>query len=250
MQESNKTETGTKPAGFQINQLDVLARNMVRLFDEGAKVLGTLAERGNGSGPYSMAAEAGEATKLLGEIARQWVSEPGKLVAAQNELFKDYAELWGRSVRRFLGEEVEPVIEPAPGDNRFKDPDWSNSQYFDFCKQAYLLTARWAEDMTRKTEGVDEKTRKRALFYLEQMLAALSPSNFPLTNPEVLRATIATNAENLVQGMTHLAHDLEQSKDLLRISQTDLLGLRGRQESRGHAGQDRLPERSHPAHPI
>jgi poly[(R)-3-hydroxyalkanoate] polymerase subunit PhaC len=223
MQERAKQdETETKSEETPVSQFDAFARNMVRLFDEGAKVLGTLAERGNGAGPYSMATEAGEATKLLGEIARQWVSEPAKLAAAQNELFKDYTELWGRSVRRFLGEEVEPVIEPAPGDNRFKDPDWSNGQYFDFWKQAYLLTARWAEDMTRKTEGVDDKTRKRAMFYLEQMLAALSPSNFALTNPEVVRATLATNAENLVKGMAHLAHDLEHSKDLLRISQTDL----------------------------
>lgn len=223
MQERNKGVTEAESEEPQIGQFDALAQNMVRLFDQGAKVLGTLAERGNnGSGPYSMAAEASEATKLLGEIARQWVSEPAKLAAAQNELFKDYAELWGRSVRRFLGEDVEPVIEPAPGDNRFKDPDWSEGQFFDFWKQAYLLTARWAEDLTRKTEGVDEKTRKRALFYLEQMLAALSPSNFAFTNPEVVRATLATNAANLVQGMAHLAHDLEHSNDLLRISQTDL----------------------------
>ena len=181
MQEKNKsvkTAVEAKPEESQVGQWDALARNMVRLFDEGTKVLGTLVERRNGSGPYSMAAEANEATKALGEVARQWVSEPGKLAAAQNELFKDYAELWGRSVRRFLGEEVEPVIEPAPGDNRFKDPDWSNSQFFDFWKQAYLLTARWAEDVTRNTEGVDDKTKKRALFYLEQMLAAFSPSTW------------------------------------------------------------------------
>ena len=185
MQKKNKSVAGAeaKVEESQVGQWDAFARNMVRLFDEGTKVLGTLVERRNGSGPYSMAAEANEATKALGEVARQWVSEPGKLAAAQNELFKDYAELWGRSVRRFLGEEdVKPVIEPAPGDNRFKDPDWSNTQFFDFWKQAYLLTARWAEDVTRNTEGVDDKTRKRALFYLEQMLAAFSPSNFAQTS--------------------------------------------------------------------
>ena len=169
-----------------------------------------------------MASEAGEAAKSLGEIARHWVAEPGKFAAAQSELFRSYADLWGRSFRRFLGEEVEPVVEPEPGDNRFKDPDWSNGQFFDFWKQAYLITSRWAEDLTRNTEGVDDKTRKKALFYLNQMLAAMSPSNFPLTNPEVVRTTLATNAENLVQGMTHFVQDLEQSKDLLRISQTDL----------------------------
>jgi polyhydroxyalkanoate synthase len=224
MQERNKSAGETDASECETTQIDALARNMVRLFDQGAKVFSTLAERtsSNGQGPYSMASEAGEAAKSLGEVARLWVAEPAKLAAAQGELFKSYADLWGRSFRRFLGEDVEPVAEPEPGDNRFKDPDWSNSQFFDFWKQAYLITSRWAEDVTRNTEGVDDKTRKKALFYLEQMLAALSPSNFAFTNPEVVRATLATNADNLVQGMAHFAHDLQQSKDLLRISQTDL----------------------------
>ena len=224
MQENNKSPDKSGAEQLHANQLEALARNMVRLFDQGAKAFSALAERSgsNGQGPYSMASEAGEAAKSLGEIARHWVTEPGKFAAAQGELFKSYADLWGRSFRRFLGEEVEPVVEPEPGDNRFKDPDWSNGQFFDFWKQSYLITSRWAEDLTRNTEGVDEKTRKKALFYLNQMLAAFSPSNFPLTNPEVVRTTLATNAENLVQGMTHFVEDLGQSKDLLRISQTDL----------------------------
>jgi len=224
MQENNKSPGKRGAEQVYANQVEALARNMVRLFDQGAKAFSALAERSgsNGQGPYSMASEAGEAAKSLGEIARHWVTEPGKFAAAQGELFKSYADLWGRSFRRFLGEEVEPVVVPEPGDNRFKDPDWSNGQFFDFWKQSYLITSRWAEDLTRNTEGVDEKTRKKALFYLNQMLAAFSPSNFPLTNPEVVRTTLATNAENLVQGMTHFVEDLGQSKDLLRISQTDL----------------------------
>ncbi|HXG79167.1 MAG TPA: class I poly(R)-hydroxyalkanoic acid synthase [Methyloceanibacter sp.] len=227
MQEKNKSldPSEAELSQAQPNKVEAFALNMVRLFDEGAKAMTKLAERSgtnNGQGPYSVAAEVGEAAKSLGEVMRHWVAEPGKLVAAQGELFRSYADLWGRSVRRFLGEKVEPVAEPEPGDNRFKDPDWSEAQFFDFWKQAYLITSRWAEDLTRKTEGVDEKTRQKALFYLNQMLAALSPSNFPLTNPEVVRTTLATNAENLVRGMTQFVHDLEQSKDLLRISQTDL----------------------------
>ena len=224
MQEKTERLGGDRAEPTQTHQVEALAKNMVRLFDQSAKAFTALAERtgANGQGPYSIASEAGEAAKSLGEVARHWVAEPGKLVAAQGELMRSYADLWGRSVRRFLGEEVEPVVEPEPGDNRFKDPDWSEGQYFDFWKQAYLITARWAEDLTRNTEGVDEKTRKKALFYLNQMFAALSPSNFVLTNPEVIRTTLATNAENLVRGMTQFVRDLEQSKDLLRISQTDL----------------------------
>ncbi len=224
MQEKNKTPGPSGVEQVYANQMEAFARNMVRLFDQGTKAFSALAERtsSNGQGPYSMASEAGEAAKSLGEIARHWVSEPAKFATAQSELLASYADLWGRSVRRFLGEEVEPVVTPEPGDNRFKDPDWSNGQVFDFWKQAYLITSRWAEDLTRNTSGVDDKTRKKALFYLNQMLSAMSPSNFPLTNPEVIRTTLATNAENLVQGMTHFVEDLGQSKDLLRISQTDL----------------------------
>ncbi|MFO7477552.1 MAG: class I poly(R)-hydroxyalkanoic acid synthase [Methyloceanibacter sp.] len=224
MQEKNKSLGQSGAEQLHATQIEALATNMVRLFDQGAKAFTTLAERSgaNGQGPYTVASEVGEAAKSLGEIARHLVAEPGKFAAAQGDLMRSYADLWGRSVRRFFGEKVEPVVEPEPGDNRFKDPDWSDGQYFDFWKQAYLITSRWAEDLTRKTEGVDEKTRQKALFYLNQMLAAMSPSNFALTNPEVIRATLATNAENLVQGMAHFVQDLEQSKDLLRISQTDL----------------------------
>ena len=224
MQEKNKTPGPSGVEQVYANHMEAFARNMVRLFDQGTKAFSALAERtnSNGQGPYSMASEAGEAAKSLGEIARHWAAEPAKFATAQSELLASYADLWGRSVRRCLGEEVEPVVEPEPGDNRFKDPDWSNGQVFDFWKQAYLITSRWAEDLTRNTSGVDDKTRKKALFYLNQMLSAMSPSNFPLTNPEVLRTTLATNAENLVQGMTHFVENLGQSKDLLRISQTDL----------------------------
>ena len=222
---------------------------MVRLFDEGTKVLGNLAERRNGAGPYSMATEAGEATKLLGEIARQWVSEPGKLAAAQNELFKDYAELWGRSVRQFLGEEdVKPVIDQSLATivSRTLTGRTANSS---ISGSRPILTARWAEDVTRKTEGLDDKTRKRALFYLEQMLAALSPSNFALTNPEVVRATLATNAANLCRGWRILPMTLNTRKTCSASARLTCPRSRWAR-SRGYARQDRLSERSHPADPI
>src|SRR4051794_7209678 len=108
MQESNKDLEKPEAEQFHIDQLDVLTKNMVRLFDQGAKAFSTLAERSraNGQGPYSLASEAGEAAKSLGEVARHWVSDPGKFATAQGELFKSYAALWGRSFRRFLGAEV------------------------------------------------------------------------------------------------------------------------------------------------
>ncbi len=208
---------------YRVNEPQELAKNLARLLEEGSKVVGSLASRKNGnSGPYSTVNEAGEAAKVLGTVARQWANEPAKLVNAQGKLLQGYADLWGHSVRRFLGEEVKAVAEPEKGDTRFKDADWNERQFFDFWKQAYLLTAKWAEEMVDDVEGLDENTKRRAEFYVNQISSALSPSNFALTNPEVVRETLASNGENLVKGMAHLADDLSQSKDLLRIRQTDL----------------------------
>ena len=84
MQEHNKRPAESESKQVQTNQFEALARNMVRLFDQGTKAFTTLSERtnSNGSGPYSMASEVGEAAKSLGEIARHWVAEPSKLAAA------------------------------------------------------------------------------------------------------------------------------------------------------------------------
>ena len=173
------------------------------------------------AGPYSAAAEITEATNTLSDLTRHWFADPTALAEAQASLVRSYADLWNNVVRRMFGQDVTPVAEPEPGDNRFKDPEWSQNPYFDFWKQSYLITSRWADDLLDKTEGLDERTRQKAEFYLRQVSSALSPSNFPMTNPEVLRETLKSNAENLVKGMSYLAEDMSRSGDLLRISQTD-----------------------------
>jgi poly[(R)-3-hydroxyalkanoate] polymerase subunit PhaC len=207
---------------YRIANAEEFGRNMLRLMEEGGKVMSGLFERANGKlSPMSAASDLTEATKLFGEIAQHWVADPARLVAAQGELWRDFLQLGSASFQRLMGGEAVPVVEPEPGDNRFKDPDWSSNPYFDFWKQSYLITTRWLEDLLERTEGLDDRTRQRAEFYLKQLASALSPSNFPLTNPEVLRETFASSGNNLVQGMANLAYDMEKSGDILSISQTD-----------------------------
>jgi polyhydroxyalkanoate synthase len=195
---------------------------MLRLFEEGGRAMSGLLERSDAKvSPYSAASEMSEAAKAFSEIARVWMTDPAKLAEAQGTLVRSYLDLWNNSMRGLLGETVAPLVEPEASDNRFKDPEWSSNPYFDFWKQAYLLTTHWAEDVLQQTDGLDERTRQKAEFYFRQLSSALSPSNFPMTNPEVVRETLATNANNLVQGMSHLVADMERSGDLLKISQTD-----------------------------
>jgi len=212
----------TTTSRYQIENPEELAHNMLKLFETGARAMSSLVERSDGRlSPYSSASEITEAVATIADISAIWMSNPVKLAEAQGTLLHSYLDLWSNSVRRLMGEDVEPLAAPEPSDNRFKDPDWSNDPYFDFWKQAYLLTTHWAENMLCQTEGLDDATRQKAEWHFRQISSALSPSNFPLTNPEVVRETFATNGKNLVQGMTQLVKDAERSGDLLKISQTD-----------------------------
>ena len=119
------------------------------------------------------------------------------------------------------GEAAKPAIEPSPRDKRFKDPEWKSNQFFDFVLQLYLLTTQWAQELVKNAEGVDPHTRKKAEFYVQQITNAIAPSNFVLTNPEVLRETLASNGDNLVRGMKMLTEDIEAGRGTLRIRQSD-----------------------------
>ncbi len=208
---------------YRIVDPEAFGRNFLRMMEEATRAMHGLLERAQRTaGPHTLANDWAEAGRLLTAVMQPWLVEPARLVEAQGALFASYLQLMANTSQRAVGGNVAPVAEPEPGDNRFKDPEWSRNPYFDFWKQAYLITARWLQDMLDRTEGLDDRTRQRANFYLKQFVTAFSPSNFPLTNPVVLRETAASSAENLVQGMTNLVHDVERSGATLNISQTDV----------------------------
>jgi polyhydroxyalkanoate synthase len=156
------------------------------------------------------------------EMTQRLMADPGKLMQAQVSLWHDYLELWQRTTERFLGGSAEPMVEPAATDKRFKDAAWSESTLFDFIKQSYLLTARWLQSTVKQIDGLDDKTARKVDFYTRQFVDAMAPSNFVLTNPEVLRATIESGGDNLVNGLRHVLDDLERGKGRLMIKMTDM----------------------------
>ena len=156
------------------------------------------------------------------EMTQRMMRDPGRLVQAQLSLWQDYLRLWQSTTHRLLGGAPEPVAEPAPGDRRFKDAAWQESTLFDYIKQSYLLTARWLQSTVQQVDGLDEKTARKVDFYTRQFVDAIAPSNFVLTNPEVLRATIDSRGENLVNGLKHVLEDLDRGKGRLMIKMTDL----------------------------
>ncbi|MGA3001400.1 MAG: class I poly(R)-hydroxyalkanoic acid synthase [Acetobacteraceae bacterium] len=156
------------------------------------------------------------------EMTARLMANPAHLMQAQFGLWQDYMSLWQNTARRMLGIDTEPVIDSATGDRRFKDSAWKDNEIFDFIKQSYLLSARYVQDVVTHVEGLDDKTAQKVDFYAKQFVDAMSPSNFVLTNPEVLRKTAETGGENLLKGLNNLLTDLEQGKGKLRIKMTDM----------------------------
>ena len=200
--------------------VEEFARNIARMMEQGGKALAAYLkprEEGHHDDQY---AEVVDVVKTIGQVADYWLRDPQRALELQSSLGKAYLDLWANAVKRMAGEQVQPVAEPDPRDKRFADPEWSNNQFFDFLKQAYLLTVQWANRLVREAEALDPHTRHKADFYIRQIANAIAPSNFVLTNPELLRETLASNAENLVRGMHMLAEDIAAGRGDLKIRQS------------------------------
>ena len=209
---------------MKIGAVDVeeFSRNLARLVEEGGRALAAyLKPREEGRKTDGNAEEVAEVVKTLGHVAEYWLADPQRAVELQARLGKAYLDLWASAAKRLAGEDAAPVVAPAPNDRRFADPEWTSNQFFDFLKQAYLLSARWADRMVSDAADLDPHTKQKAGFYVRQIANALSPSNFVLTNPELLRETLTSNADNLVRGMRMLAEDIEAGGGDLRIRQSD-----------------------------
>src|SRR6201747_3297279 len=220
----NDVTTEAKPA--KTFDPEAFAMNLAKAMESSGKALAAyLKPRDDGEPRDKPPNELGEVIKTFSTVAEYWLSDQTRSTELQMKLGKAYLDLWGSSMRRMAGEHAAPAIQPAPRDKRFSDPEWKSNQFFDFMMQAYLLSTRWANDLVREAEGLDPHTRKKAEFYVQQITNALAPSNFVLTNPEVLRETLESNSDNLVRGMKMLAEDIEAGHGSLRIRQSDPANL-------------------------
>jgi polyhydroxyalkanoate synthase subunit PhaC len=202
--------------------VEEFSRNLARLIEEGGRAAAAyLKPREEGRKSNELTEELAEIFKTLGKVAEYWLEDPQRALDVQTRLGKAFLDLWASAARRLAGEDSGPVIAPEKTDKRFNDPEWSSNQFYDFLKQAYLLSSSWASQLVTDAEGLDPHVRQKAEFYVRQISNAVSPSNFVLTNPELMRETLLSNADNLVRGMRMLAEDIETGGGDLRIRQSD-----------------------------
>ena len=206
------------PPHFRLPDPALVSRTMADVAERSQRIVADFLKR--------QADTPGEADPLhIGnaflDMTSRIMANPARLVQAQIGFWQDYLTLWQQTARRMMGEPASDVIAEDQKDKRFKHEAWRENEVFDFIRQSYLLSARYMQRLVHDAEGLDEKTAQKVEFYTRQFVDAMSPTNFALTNPEVLRRTAETGGENLLKGLSNLLTDLERGQGNLRIRMTD-----------------------------
>lgn len=206
------------PPHFRLPDPALVSRTMADVAERSQRIVADFLKR--------QADTPGEADPLhIGnaflDMTSRLMANPARLMQAQIGFWQDYLTLWQHTARRMMGEPAPDVIAEGQKDKRFKDEAWRENEVFDFIRQSYLLSARYVQRLVHDAEGLDEKTAQKVEFYTRQFVDAMSPTNFALTNPEVLRRTAETGGENLLKGLSNLLTDLERGQGNLRIRMTD-----------------------------
>ena len=206
---------------FRLPDPAVVSRTMADVAERGQRLVTDFLRRQAEDGTTPPGPDPLNLGSAFLEMTARLMANPARLMQAQIGFWQDYLTLWQNTARRMMGEKAPAVIEEPKTDRRFKDDAWRENEVFDFIRQSYLLSARFFTNMVQTTEGLEPKTAQKVDFYTRQFVDAMSPSNFLLTNPEVLRRTAETGGENLLKGLSNLLADLERGKGQLRIRMTD-----------------------------
>jgi polyhydroxyalkanoate synthase subunit PhaC len=197
-----------------------LAKVCQHVAERSSRILGEFAQRQAEEMSSAVRDEMGIAKAFMDLYARM-AADPAKLASLSMGLWLDHMRLWQSSWMKLMGVDSGPVAEPEKGDSRFKDDDWSKNFLFDLIKQSYLISSRHIREAVASVDGLSGESEKKVAFFTRQYVDALAPSNFLMTNPQVLRETMASGGQNLVRGLNNLLSDLEKGGGKLRISMTD-----------------------------
>ena len=201
--------------------VDRLADNAAKIFEAGRKVAAAWSTPGPAAEGAGLTTDTvADAVRTIGRAAEFWLNDPQRFVQAQTAWTTQMIDLWSNTLKRFNGQTDTPLLPREKSDKRFADPQWS-SPFFDFLRQAHTISSEWVNGLVERSEHLDPRTKAKAAFYLRQIASAVSPSNFVLTNPELLQLTLKSDGENLVRGLAMLAEDIRAGGGQLRLRQSD-----------------------------
>ncbi len=173
--------------------------------------------------PYSKSFpfDPSEIATTFQKVWMSFIMDPTAVWNSYTTFVQSYTQVMTNTALRLWGVNpaAEPVITPEEGDKRFSAPDWQQNAVFDAIKQSYLLISTTLLKTAAETQGLDDKQKRKMVFYLRQFLDAISPTNFAFTNPQVIHETIQSGGKNLVTGLHNLRRDIEAGQ--IKMTNTD-----------------------------
>jgi polyhydroxyalkanoate synthase len=124
-------------------------------------------------------------------VGEATATDPMALMTAGAQAWAQGLEAWGK----MLG--VDPASKAEAKDRRFAAPEWRENPLFDTIRQTYLALSDKMLGSVDEIDGLDEPTRHKMKFAVKNFVDAMSPSNFAVTNPQVLKRTIETRGEKM-----------------------------------------------------
>ena len=158
--------------------------------------------------------------KAFTNLATQMMADPYKLAEAGMKMWQSQFELWQSWWQQMAGDNDAQKEQKPKADPRFRSELWNNWM-FDYIRQAYLVAAQDVQNTVADVEGLDPQTARKVKFFTKQYVDALAPSNFVLTNPDVLKTTMDTGGKNLLDGLNNLLKDIDRGQGKLAIKMVD-----------------------------
>jgi polyhydroxyalkanoate synthase len=139
------------------------------------------------------------------DMYKQFFDNTKSFLNYQQNFYQEQINMWQSFFKLEHDHVAKEVSKPL--DKRFSDPEWETNPFFAYLKQSYINMSSYLVDFVAKSD-MDAETKLRMKFFINQYLDAISPSNFALTNPEVIKAVVETNGMSLVDGMKNMVEDI------------------------------------------
>ena len=153
---------------------------------------------------------------MAGNSARIAPQIPTQPILDTQKIMVESVEIWKRFLIRLLEQSSEKndLNRPrfARQDRRFSADEWQSHPAFALLYQTYLMMAEYLRNATKQIEGISPEKQEQLEFAITSLVDAMSPDNFILTNPVVLKRTIETKGQNLLKGMKHFTNDLRKGQ--------------------------------------
>src|SRR5213083_2749798 len=156
---------GMQPANQ--NEAQELGRVVQQVAERSSRILGEFAQKQAESMSAAMRDEMGIAKAFM-DLYSRMAADPALVASITMNLWMEQMQLWQTSWMKMLGMQPPPVAEPAKGDWRFKDEEWSKNFLFDYIKQSYLIAARNIQQAVARVEGLRPESEKKVAFFTRQ----------------------------------------------------------------------------------